>query len=1129
MNQIPVTFKRSPLRTEIERHTFFQGMTIEEILLAIPGLPLHIWTHGVVFIGDWEIPRDRWSVVRPKSDKNLIMLVGIRYAGGGGGGDGGGGKDPFATIAAIALLAVATFITAGGLAGTALASATGLSFTAGSTSAGLLAAGVSVAGALAVNALTPSPTTQTQEDDTDEAGGSASVQGNTLGIFQPIPYVIGKRRVSPPHLILPWNESLEDDQFAHAIVGLEGAHQIEDIEINDTPINEMDGVEYETRDVVNDNSDVTLITQQVFEDPVELLMSQHVVKDGAKTELRNVETPSESYPVFHTAQSKDSPDEIWINLSFSSLVWTPDESSGQIAFRIGIRRQGDSGWVELPEIHLVRLLQAPFKATIKLSWLQEDFSLLNLGVVTGGETEGNTTSIWKAAYIDVAAEGFSAHGYFDDGSGIAEHIRTDKFTATFFLDESIFPKGIYDVRIKRSYSFQSSKWSFQDYTISTNEPYLFTHIPASDPPEIREDQGSAPAKTSWQTISSVWDEKPLGENGLTLIAIRAKNISVSKISAIFTGYANVWSGSEWGNFEPTTNPAAWFRSIALGDRSIRQPFVESQLDDPELVEWFNYCEDKSLGANAYIQNRTNLSDVLKLIAAAGTASARQSEKLSVVIDRSRENESPVQIFSQRNAAGLTMRRAFPEIPHGFRVRFDDEDDDYIPKEIFIFRNGFSDANATDIEEMVYRSITNEQQAKDRALLDFGQLTDRGVLYEFDCDVEHLFATKGTMIGLAYDVLARHHGAARVSDVLTQSDLVTGLILDDKLRLHLVNDLGLVADLGDPTDLGQVETSGVAIQLKDGSTIVKEIQENEDTDEITFVEPFEIPTFLAGSDVDNAIEDGCLVVSGPIANVYKRCFVLSVSPKTDLTARIIAVDEAPQITRPQLDCSMTASASMSTPYGVIGITIITKHAVVQGDTLSLTIPSTAKKGDIVIFVERVNSPQVQLGIDTPVGFTTIDNGGSFADETIQNLSFRVLESDDEAGDEVVGRGSGDEDRSSRYNKILLVFRPDGIPRTVTVNDVASETTDVDPSSQTVNASGGTQPLIVGAVYGSSGSINSRTFNPAEDEEINQAGDEDFWFAYKIYDAEESPGPLDHTIDMPDEGSNNILQSFYLEVS
>lgn len=1130
MNQIPVTFKRSPLQSGVEQHYVRQGQTVDEILRSIPNMPHHIWTHGIVRIGDWEIPRDRWKAVRPKSHKHLVMLVGIRLSGGGG----DGGKDTFATIAAIALLAVGTFITAGGLAGTALASATGFSFTAGSTSAALLAAGVSVAGALAINALTPAPTTEeTEERESGTGGGSASVQSNPLGIFKPLPYVVGRRRVSPPHLILPWSESVQDDQYIHVIVGLDGAHDIEGIEINDTPIDEIEDIEYETRDVINDNSDITLITKQVFEDQVDTLMSQHRVKDGATNELRDEDIPSLSYPIFHGFQSKDVPDEIWFNLAFTSLLWTADQSSGQIAFRIEIKREGDSGWVELPEVHLVRNIQAPFRATVKLSWLSEDFSQFNIGDLDG-VAQGDNESIWKAAYIDVPEENFAANGYFDDGNGESQHVRSDRFTVTFFLDPEIFPKGVYSVRIKRSYSFQASSWSFTNYTYSTNDPYLFTHTPVTDPPTIRATQNNAPVKVTITSLSSVWDEKPLGENDMTLIAIRAKNVSITRISAIFTGYANIWSGSDWGNFVATRNPAAWLRALALGQNSVRAPYVESQLNDSELTEWFNYCDNKQLESNLYVQTRQSLGQVLGLIASAGHASPRQSDKLGVVIDRNRESEAPVQIFSQRNAANLVIRRAFPQVPHGFRIRFDDEDDGYKPSEIFVFREGFDEDTGTDIEEMVYQSITNENRARDRARLDFGQLIERAAIYEFECDIEHLYATKGTMIGLAYDALARHHGAGRVKEVLTVSNLVTGLVLEDVLRLHLVNDLGLVEDLGDPTDLGEVFVSGVAIQLHDGTTLVKEIEDNDDTDTITFVEPFEMPTFLAGSDIDNAIDVGCLVVSGPVDTVYKRCFVLGIYPQGGMTARIVAIDEAPEITRPQIAATITATGTIEDTDGVVGVSSLSLAGTVVSDKKEggqqnyITIPSNARRGDLVVYAEKIGGPANDIGQSPPSGFELIDTRS--VSSTDQNISYRIIENDDEAGDDIIGRGSEDPGDFDILRMALLI-RGNGVINSVTVNDVAGEAVTGDPASQTVNASGaaGDKPIAVFGVYGATTTIAGETFSPAEDEEVVVVDPDELNVKIKFYDAGVSPGPFDHTVDMVDEGGGNFLQSFYLEIS
>ena len=90
--------------------------------------------------------------------------------------------------------------------------------------------------------------------------------------------------------------------------------------------------------------------------------------------------------------------------------------------------------------------------------------------------------------------------------------------------------------------------------------------------------------------------------------------------------------------------------------------------------------------------------------------------------------------------------------------------------------------------------------------------------------------------------------------------------------------------------------------------------------------------------------------------------------------------------------------------------------------------------------------------------------------------------------------------------------------------AGETTDGNPSAQVVGASSGTPPLIVIGAYGTTGTVDPRTFSTTKDGEIT-ADSFNAYLAYKIYNS----SPQDSSIDMDDEGDANILQSCYLACS
>jgi hypothetical protein len=1150
--QVNVVLRPSMFKLEAIPHRADAGQSIADILLGFPGLPPEVWSHGLVRIGDHEIPREIWHKVKPKPGSRHMLQVCVRP----GGGDGG--KNAFAIIATIALVVATTAITGGILGPGGALSVSSTLFAAGSTSAALAAAGVSIVGALAINALVPPPTAEKQDDRTTAGTlGVSSIEGNTIGQFEPIPFVAGTHKVTPPHLVPPWSESINDDQYINAIVGLNGPHLISDIRINDAPIASLSGVEYEIRDVITDDSDLTVITKQVYEVNVGLELPPHKLKDAATSanshELQDASTPANSHPTWQTARTRSDCDELWLTFFWSGLLQQETSGGttpGGVGIRIRMRQIGDASWINLPELHAQREKLESFRGTVKLKWRAVDSSLPAID-------QNQSFPPWKYAFYAQNAdnqEGFDTHSYFAPGAGkLAAKILSDDGVAVIFLDPATFPKGTYEIQVTRGYGYKASDLSTSYVYLGVSAPFFFTHTPSSSPPAIGKDQSKVPVKLSWQTLSGVWNEYPLREKGMTLLAVRAKNLAISSLTMLAQGYAHVWDGTDWDTYEPSNNPAAWWRELALGGQSIRAPFAESQLNDDELAEWYDFCGDRrtigrafdgsadyytrgagltgaadsklmtfsvwvrrrshlieifssssslagtadrlkiefsgsdgqvvivatnsagttilgvlsqaqlpigqwshvlasfdlsdtnkrhlyvndvsglivadyaddtidftvadyavgaypsgaaffegdiaelwfapgvyidfsdeanrrkfisangrpvGLGAtgnlptgsaplvylsgngghafetnlgtgggftvhgspdaatvfngatlssrecNAYFAGNKTLGEALKIVAACGHAASRISDKTGVIIERDRSAESPVALFSQRNSRDLAIRRAFPRVPDGFRVRFNDEGNDYRPTEIFVYRN----LSGTEIEAVDYIGITNPDRAIERANLDFKQLLRRPALYNIETDIQNLYCTKGSLVSLTHDTLKRHYDSARIVAATLSGGTLTGLVTDSTLRLDLV-------------EAGE-QPCGVIIQLKDGSTLTLDLAETEETDTVTFAGPPPLPSMFTDQGawatstayaVDDVVTSGgaayaalgahtsgaatepdvgtdwigvwepllkdCLVAAGPFSSVEKRMLVLGIKPQNQFTASMTLIDEA----------------------------------------------------------------------------------------------------------------------------------------------------------------------------------------------------------------------------------------------
>jgi hypothetical protein len=198
------------------------------------------------------------------------------------------------------------------------------------------------------------------------------------------------------------------------------------------------------------------------------------------------------------------------------------------------------------------------------------------------------------------------------------------------------------------------------------------------------------------------------------------------------------------------------------------------------------------------------------------------------------------------------------------------------------------------------------------------------------------------------------------------------------------------------------------------------------------------------------------------------------------------------------------------------TLSLQASQVSNFSQTITGPASIQAGDILIlhdfaYVSSGGPPAAAI----PSGFTTIVNlGGSIARSVV---SYKIAD-----GSEASASLSGMPD-DEYVAKMLYVFRGNAPATSVNVAGLNQQLTGGDPTSQNVAASGGAVPLLVIGAYGSGGGISPRTFNPAKDGEINGISGLAY-LAYKIYNS----SPADTAVDMVDEGGENTLVSFYMEV-
>jgi hypothetical protein len=485
--------------------------------------------------------------------------------------------------------------------------------------------------------------------------------------------------------------------------------------------------------------------------------------------------------------------------------------------------------------------------------------------------------------------GLLAHSYFyssiavGPSNGNAHYLHQESYTTTgvrriylyedranIYLDPATFPKGDYDIEIIRGTVARWSNFSrlaYNEPSTSSDLSDFFRWQTVGGDKEVVRDMKGVYHKIHRARFVQIWNETPVVGTDFAILAVKAKNQQLGQISAIASGLTYDWDGSDWLTFGATSNPAPHFRDVLLLEHNAN-PIDADVLDEDDILDWRTYCSNNNLQVNAVVEGRT-VAEVLDILAGCGYARRRQAETWGVFIDRDRSEEGVVQLFSHRNMANVKWEKAFPRLPDGLRVRYDDSTDMYLEKEMVVLREGVVDSGIYD--EIRYEGLVTEAEATARAEHDLAQMEERAVFYTGESNLQHITCRRGDLVGLSVDVVDRVAGAAYVESVTTSGGDVTGLTLTGSI----------------PIETGT--SYGVAIRGKDGSMTIRRITDPGADGEyrtVTFVSPFADP----GTSV---LDEGCLVVSGSLGEEFKRCIVFSIEPRED-TARIVLVDEAPQI-------------------------------------------------------------------------------------------------------------------------------------------------------------------------------------------------------------------------------------------
>lgn len=869
-----VTLQAAPHPFTVERVTHQRpaGESLAAMLaVAQPDPFLRRYAH--VLIDGAVVAPENWARVYPKAGATVTVRLVPQ-------GGGGGGKNPLRTVLSIAVLAASPVIAS------SLGAALGVGGSVlGISTARLLTTGVNLLGRLALNAIAPPPRPRYTAGRKESPVYFLQGAQNRVVPFGRVPKVLGRHRLVPPFGAMPYTETVGSDQYLRLLfVWGYGPLEISDLKIGETPLAEFDGVEIETRQGYPDDAPLTLYSNAVLQNDLQVVLKQSA---GAVVRTTEAETEEISVDVtfprglfqFGSGNNK-KPSTVEIEVQYAptgtddwsggtgvfrsiagqNVALPPrptatisgglmavasrldrivlDAASGQARVVSGpVHRQGiDAGTAVLPGVPegcqpLARILRRSDQAAIVPTGAISD----DRGAVMGGVTlqdpdDFAVTPGATADQVSVAAGGIDY---------LAFRITAKQTTTLRRVVSFRVPKGQYDVRLRRL-------------------------TPDSDSDKVFDE-------CVWTALRSVRSSRPVRMTGLAMTALRIKatdqlNGMVDRFNGVVQAIIPDWTGESWVP-QATANPAAIYRHVLQGAGNGR-PLDDARIDVARLQDWHERCRLAGREFNAVIDYDASVRDILQDVAAVGRASPAVIDgRWSVVEDLAQA--VPVQHFTPRNSFAFEAQKSFDEQPSALRVRFVNRDKGWVQDERLVFVDGIDETTAERYETLELAGVTSSDQAWKDGRYHLAVARLRPETYQFSADIEHLVCTRGDLIRFAHDVpmfgLMTGRIAARVVD---EADQVTALALDATVSMTAGKSYSLRVRRGD----GQSQTMTLVTQ----AGAVNQV------------------TLAAALPLAEAPQVGDLCMFGESGLESVALVVKSIEPHGDLTARITCVDAAPAV-------------------------------------------------------------------------------------------------------------------------------------------------------------------------------------------------------------------------------------------
>lgn len=495
---------------------------------------------------------------------------------------------------------------------------------------------------------------------------------------------------------------------------------------------------------------------------------------------------------------------------------------------------------------------------------------------------GGSLSYWNAT-------GITSNAYR------CKYVSLNKKGARVFLDPDQWEAGEYEIRVMRGaagyYAYYASAATFGLATpyryadVETDADY-FEYRGTAGSYEIYIGQKNYRSETTVEVFQTISSDLPFDDTGIAMVAVAVPNVSISSLYARFSKYAREWDGTMWSNtYTLTSNPAAHYRELLLGASNVAEISGES-IDEAGLAAWFERCEAEGYEVNAVLQGGV-VGDAKQMIATCGYAAPSDGEVYGVVEDRDTSADPVMYMITPQNSKDEGNVNDIPDLPHAIRAEFSDASQTYAIEHRIIYREGYTEENATLFDTINYSGFTDAAKVDARAQFDLDQKYARRAIYTRRCGRSALGIKRGDVVGLVDPTIDGDKSFGWIQSIQTSGSDVTGITIENLAKWSVSGDLGSVDDLEGLSDLDSISTEmAVAVRILGSEILIKKVTNTSDSTTCTFQTPFP----LAGS----GLEEGLMVVAGKYATITRRCRVLYVIPDGFEERILVLVDEAPEL-------------------------------------------------------------------------------------------------------------------------------------------------------------------------------------------------------------------------------------------